>query len=321
MTRPTNHLLLLLLLLAVTGVAARERGIDPGPPVITIGTLPGGDSTSCIIPFTRAGNLILVQATADTVSGNFILDTGAPGLVLNLTYFRQYPTTSEDGEQTNITGGTAPVLKTRVASFAFGTLHYDHVDADLANLGPIENSKGVKILGLLGMDLLMRCEMIIDYRKNLIYLHRIGRRESSSYQSIQLKESSPYTTVPIDLKDNRIITQITVGGKNLKFIIDCGAESTILDSRLPNAIFDRVTITGRVMLTGAGNKKIEALQGSLDELRIGGNRIGDLPVLITNLEKTCFAYGGCIDGILGFDFLSLQKIGFNFVTRKLYLWK
>jgi hypothetical protein len=25
--------------------------------------------------------------------------------------------------------------------------------------------------------------------------------------------------------------------------------------------------------------------------------------------------------MLGFDFLSLHKIGFNFVTRKMYIWK
>ncbi|MEO6490132.1 MAG: hypothetical protein ABIO04_09355, partial [Ferruginibacter sp.] len=35
------------------------------------------DSTA-VIPFTRAGNLILIAARADTTMGNFILDTGAP---------------------------------------------------------------------------------------------------------------------------------------------------------------------------------------------------------------------------------------------------
>jgi hypothetical protein len=49
--------------------------------------------------------------------------------------------------------------------------------------------------------------------------------------------------------------------------------------------------------------------------------IGNLPIVITNLEKTCFWLDGCADGVLGFDFLSLHKIGFNFVTRKMYLWK
>ena len=64
-----------------------------------------------------------------------------------------------------------------------------------------------------------------------------------------------------------------------------------------------------------------ALYGKMANLKIGDELIGDLPVLITNLEGTCFSYAGCVDGVLGFDFLSLHKIGFNFVTRKMYIWK
>src|SRR5690242_16787835 len=66
------------------------------------------DSASCIIPFNRVGNLMVVKAKADTTEGNFILDTGAPGLVLNITYFRNYPITAHnDGEQTSIGGSMA----------------------------------------------------------------------------------------------------------------------------------------------------------------------------------------------------------------------
>jgi hypothetical protein len=63
------------------------------------------------------------------------------------------------------------------------------------------------------------------------------------------------------------------------------------------------------------------LYGSLSDMKIANENIGQLPVLITSLENTCFSYNGCIDGVLGFDFLSLHKIGFNFVTRKMYIWK
>jgi hypothetical protein len=104
-------------------------------------------------------------------------------------------------------------------------------------------------------------------------------------------------------------------------VIDCAAESNVLDSRLPDKIFDHVVITRRVLLAGAGNKKVEALYGDLKDMKIGDQEIGTLPVLITNLENTCFSGTGCIDGILGFDFLSLHKIGFNFVNRKMYIWK
>jgi len=39
------------------------------------------------IPIKRAGNLIIVEAQIDSIAGNFVLDTGAPYLVLNATYF------------------------------------------------------------------------------------------------------------------------------------------------------------------------------------------------------------------------------------------
>src|SRR5688500_9991244 len=68
-------------------------------PVVT------SDSSTCIIPFSRAGNLILLRAKADTTEGNFILDTGAPGLVLNITYFRNYSDYTQDGESGGLTGG------------------------------------------------------------------------------------------------------------------------------------------------------------------------------------------------------------------------
>lgn len=280
------------------------------------------DSISCTIPFNRIGNLMVVKAKADTSEGNFILDTGAPGLVLNLTYFRDYPITSHDGEQASIGGSFGiGIQKTSVRNLSFDRFQYFNTDADLTNLGQIENAKGIKVLGLLGVDLFKQCEMIIDFEKSLIYLHRIGKKESSTYKHQSLKDTSLYRTFPIEMTDNRIITTTEMEGRKLKLVIDCAAESNILDSRLPNKIFDNITITRRVKLAGPGDKKIDALYGSMSNLRIGTLDINNLPVTVTNLEYTCFAKGGCVDGVLGFDFLSLHKIGFNFVNHKMYIWK
>ncbi|MDB5192987.1 MAG: hypothetical protein JWQ96_2550 [Segetibacter sp.] len=280
------------------------------------------DTASCIIPFTKAGNLILLKARVDTVEGNFILDTGAPYLVLNITYFRHYPTTFNlNEEQESITGVSAAVAKTTVGKLTLGTLEYILANADMINLGHIENSKGVKILGLLGLQLFKQCEVIIDYEKSVIHLRRIGRKELAAFKSEQLKDASVYKTLPIEILDNRIVAETEMAGKKLKLVIDSGAETNILDSRLPNKIFDNVTITGRVLLSGSGSKKIEALSGDARNMKMGNEDMGTFPVIITNLEKSCFSYAGCINGVLGFEFLSLHKIGFNFVSNKMYLWK
>ena len=280
------------------------------------------DSSSFIIPFSRAGNLIMVKAKVDSTEGNFILDTGCPGLVLNITYFRNYTRIAEsDAENDGITGSFGMAEHTMVKDFQFGSIRQYNVKGDLVSLGNIENSKGVKVLGLVGMRFLKDCEMIIDFEKNQIHFHIISKKEASKYNHPMLSDTSLYQVIPFDITDNRIMVKTVMEGKKVRFVIDCAAETNILDSRLPDKIFENVSITGRVLLSGVGSKKIEAVKGNLANFKLGNRSISELPVLITNLEKTCFSHGGCVDGVLGFDFLSMQKIGFNFVTRKMFIWK
>lgn len=293
----------------------------PEPVSITFAGMSILPDSSLAIPFSRAGNLILIRAKADTTEGNFILDTGCPHLVLNLTYFRDYPMQAGGEERGGITGTSFAVTQTQVADFSFGGNNHYRVNADVTNLGNIENSKGVKILGLIGLQLLLKFEMIIDYENHKIYLRKTSRKEPGTRRHFLLADTSAYHVVPITLTDNRIMVQTVLGGKRLKLIIDSGAETNLLDSRLPDKVFEQVSITGRSTLTGAGNTKIDVLRGDINAISIGKQTLEGLPVLITNLEKTCFTYGGCVDGILGFDFLSLKKIGFNFVTNKMFIWK
>jgi len=287
---------------------------------IVIDPIVTSDSVSCMIPFTRAGNLILIQAKADTMQGFFVLDTGTPNLVLNITYFRNYPA-SNPTESGGITGSVPAAAQTKVDSLVLGPVRYYHMDADLINLGHIENKKGIKIFGLLGMKLFEHFEMIIDYDRSVIYLHLINKKEAPTYKSAQLNDTLAYSIIPIEISEDKIVAHGLLKGRKLKFIIDSGAETNVLDSRLPNKVFESVVITKRVQLTGSGSAKVEALYGDLKDIQIGGQNISTLPVLITNLQSMCDSYNDCIDGMLGFDFLSLHKIGFNFVNHKMYVWK
>lgn len=338
-----NRLTAISLLLLAAGVpVTRERIVDAAavkqwmvPPVYSIDSVAPAqlprqfkidpivttDSADCVIPFTRVGNLIVIKGRVNDVEGNFILDTGAPRLVLNLTYFRDYPSTAPEDEAGGVTGGGAGNSPTSVEKFGFGPVHYERLEADRVNLGHIENSKGIKILGLMGVQLFRKFEMILDYEKNVIHLHLITRKESSTYKHEMLADTSQYNEFPIDLMEDKLITYGEMVGKKLIFVIDTGAESNVLDSRLPNKIFENVAITRRILLTGSGNKKVEALYGDMKNMRLGTLDIASLPVLVTNLEKMCFSYNKCLDGMLGFDFLSMHKIGFNFVKRKMYIWK
>jgi len=317
-SEPANSFMPLNIPVAVTEPAFKSeyplQRITEGDPVVT------SDTPSCVIPFSRAGNLIVIRAKVDTAWGNFILDTGAPGLVLNMTYFRNYAFVSNEGESGGITGTTTSD-QVMIPNFSFGPIKYFKVTADRVNLGHIENSKGIRIHGLLGIQLFKRFEMIIDYEKSVIHLHLIGKKETSSYKSNMLADPAAYDEFSISTLDNKLITYGQIAGKKLAFLIDTGAESNVLDSRLPDKIFEQVTVSSRILLSGSGTKKVEALYGNIKNVKMGNMEITGLPILVTNLEKMCYAYDKCLDGMLGFDFLSLHKIGFNFVRGKMYIWK
>lgn len=301
-----------------TGISTTANGSFTHEPVVET------DSSDFILPFSRAGNLILIKAKADQIEGSFILDTGAPGLILNTTYFRDYPLLegSTNAEQSGgITGHITDYGRTLIKKLSFGAVHYFKVEADRINLGHIENNKGIKIFGLLGVQLFKQFEMIIDYENSEIHLHHISKKEAKKYQHPMLNDTSMYSVYDINLVDNKILTYGKVGGKRLTFLVDTGAESNVIDSRLSETVLDSIAITRRITLNGAGNKKVDALYGDMRNFTMGERSVTSMPVLVTNMAKMCFSYERCLDGMLGFDFLSMHKIGFNFVKRKMYIWK
>jgi hypothetical protein len=273
-----------------------------------------------VIPFNRAGNLIIIKAKADSIEGNFIFDTGAPGLVLNLTYFRHYQLTPAD-DRGSIAGFISTAHETIINNFSFGEETYTRQQADLVNLGHIEDRKGIKIIGLIGVSFFRQAELIIDYENSVILLRSPATKKTDNYKHPMLKDTASYTIVPIEIVENKIVAYTKLAGRKLKFIIDTGAEANVLDTRLPNKVFENVTISRRTSISGTGAKKIEALYGNLKNMKIGEMPLGDLPVIVTNLENACITNMCCVDGLLGFDFLSLHKIGFNFAKYEMYIWK
>jgi len=280
------------------------------------------EALSGSIPFTRVGNLIVIQVQLDSISGNFILDTGAPGLVLNLTYFRHYRASQrEDAEGGGITGGVAGGSPTMVKQMSFGNFTFTSLQADRVSLGHIENSKNVKILGLLGAGLFKRFEMVIDYANELIHLHRVAKNQRMTYKSQYQAKRADFYTMPLTIRDGKIMTQVVIGSQRLNFVLDTGAETNIMDSRLPKEVFSEVEMERKISLIGTGSKKVEAWYGRVKETNLGSCKIANMEVMVTSLKHLSAAFGRDIDGMLGYGFLSKQKVGINFLTNEMYIWK
>jgi len=279
---------------------------------------PKGNFSTLVIPIKRVQNLLLIEARINDMEGNFILDTGAPHLVLNKTYFRQGKL-SDGTSAAGITGGGNQVYHMQVDSLVIDELYYTSLDADVVNLGHLEDAKGVKILGLLGANLFSQMEMEIDLQHSILRLTRMD----GSGQLLSVSSGDPPPPdmlVPIELENNIIFINSTVAGKKLRFCFDSGAETNVLSNSIGNKVLSQFSLISRAELGGTSSQRLDVLSGQLGEMTIGNHSFKKMPVILADLSGLREVYNTDIDGILGYDFLSSGRVIINFRKKELTMY-
>lgn len=273
-----------------------------------------GDFDTLILPIKRAGNLILVEATVDSVRGNFILDTGAPGLVLNTAYFRD-KAIRKNRSTVGIAGSSNEVYELQVNRLQISALYFEKMVVELTELNHIENNKNVKIIGLLGNALFADLEMEIDIRKNMLIITRYNKNKHP--------QSSPDVLLPLSITNYAMFISFKIAGKTVNTCFDTGAEMMVLDNSLSSKILNNVHLSKRLNLTGTGGQKIEVWSGLLNEMQVGNTTLENVPVLISSLQQLSEAYEQPVDGIIGFNILEKGIVHISMRRKQfaLYLYK
>lgn len=287
--------------------------IPPGVPFV-LSDEPLGLFSTITIPLKRAGRLFLIETTIDGQSGNLIFDTGASGLVLNKTYFRKYAA-FEKNTGGGITGEMAKVEHIKVGRIDISDLYYENVPADLADLSHIENRRNIKVLGLMGINLIRQFEVTFDALHNELVLSRVDKAGN------RLEPAKPGLNFDyrqkIDTQHDIILIEGRIGEKVLTFCLDTGAETNVLSAGLPKKVMSTVQITRRSNMVGSGSRGVEVLYGTMRELMFSKHQFGEMETVVRNMEAMSEAYGCTIDGMLGFDFWQKGIFCINFYTNEI----
>jgi predicted aspartyl protease len=271
------------------------------------------DTASIVIPLKRIGKLFLIEATVDGETGNLVFDTGASGLVLNSTYFRDHVSFGQNTSG-GITGSLGTEEKVTVDKLDLGTIKYKKVSATLSNLGHIENRRGVKVLGLFGFELIRSYEIRIDYSNNTLTLLPTDRKGNLLNPSAIF---TPDYLQKVDFLHNIMFMKAEVGGKMLRFCFDTGAETNVLSTDLPDDVLETVSITRTSKLRGAGQTTTEVFYGVMNSFQIGDTAFQQMETIITYLDHLNESYGTHLDGVVGFDFISKGTFCINFVKNQM----
>lgn len=264
--------------------------------------------TEIRIPLKQVGNLLIIDAKADSLEGAFVFDTGAPGLVLNSNYFKDGRKVF-DVDGGGVTGGNIVRQTKMIGKFSFNVLKFNKIKADVIDLSHIENSRGIKILGLIGTGFFEDYEMLINTRELSLCLRKIDKKGNLLTPAADTLKYD--VEGKIQYVNSVIVVKLAVGEDKLSFCFDTGAENNLLHSSQPAGVMKNFRVTGRKVLKGSGKQQIEVLNGRIQGLSIGGYILPEMDIMLTDLGPMQAAYGLEISGMLGHPFLRQGIIKIN----------
>jgi len=318
---PLPKLYIFMLLFLTFGLSARGDGKISVGGIIFKNAVhdpdPYGDFNTVIVPIKRAGNLIIVEAQIDSLTGNFVLDTGAPYLVLNAAYFR-HMRKIDDQEPGGLNGQASETFTTAVFNFSILDIHYPRLTADVTDLSAIENGRGIKILGLLGTRLFNKFSVTVDLYRNTLYIQKLDANGDIPVSEQAFHD--PWMKTSFRFANDVIFIKGIANGDTMWFAFDTGAESNLMDYDRVRKILPGMQVINRSKTMGIGGSQFEVIYARFDTLLIGERRFIKNRVLLTSLDKMGKAYGHSVDGILGYDFFIRGIFSINFVKKEFEMY-
>ncbi|MBC6993666.1 aspartyl protease family protein [Neolewinella lacunae] len=314
MLRPVSSLLTLGFrwLLAVGMLLVCSSGALPQDAVSVlkagkVGANAGGATAATLsLEFELERNLIFFPAVLDGDPGTFILDTGAPRLLLN-----NHGAAAAPSFPTGMAaGGEVALTNRRVNSFQMGGRESGKQWALALDLRAMEQRLSTPIDGYVGYELFKGSELRIDYPARTFQLRKSERRP-------QHDGRAPQAIFHFEYVDHLPVITVKSGKTKLRFAIDTGAGANLIDAS-QEKIFRRK----------GSRMNIQGLDGASSNYDIVNLEVPLLPGVPTDatdfvsmdLTHLQSPEHSPIDGILGSAFLADYCVGIDYRRRKLYLW-
>jgi hypothetical protein len=128
-------------------------------------------------------------------------------------------------------------------------------------------------------------------------------------------QPKPDLEVSFEFLHNQIILHSMLNGKGpFNTLLDTGTNSCTIDSALARRL--RLPLTRKSEGSGVGDKRFFTRSGVVDELRIGGLRVAQLPVNAIDLSAVSRELGRQCDGVLGYSFLESRIVQIDYFQRR-----
>ena len=268
------------------------------------GVFTGATSATATAAGAKVSNhagLTIVRAGVEGEWGNFILDTGAPGLVLNAA-----PSDRANRRAVGLFGACAGDTQL-VRRFAWQGTVYENVAALRIDLSGIEKRIGIPLKGLFGYDQLRKHVLQLDLSNERLLLNPDKARLRGKAMRLNDRARLP-------------IVRVKINGRTYRFGIDSGASVNVLSERLHRRLSaEDCRLLGSRNVCGVGQQRTLLPVVALEGLQIGGIPEPATTLCVTDLQAFERDHGLRLDGILGRPFLERHVVTIDYPARRVWV--
>lgn len=262
------------------------------------------------IPFTMANNLIAVDVLLNGVKRKFILDSGAPRVILNAHYVSKKDSASRSiSSSQGVNGSISGMDITEVNQLDFGGIQLNNQKVVTIDLSHLEEELGIDCYGLIGYEMIKDYDIIFDYKNQALTL--IAPEHFEKYKREKLSTNA-LKTVPFDLEGHIPVIKVKIGNKVLNLGIDSGAESNLIDDDLFTSLRKDFHSIKKEELIGADNNAKEVQKAKVNKMEIGEYTFKNSPTLFSDISHLNKGYKVQLDGLIGYPILSKHKVLLSF---------
>lgn len=264
--------------------------------------------TEQTIPFELVRGMIVIQAQIDQQPGQFILDTGAPLMIINDQ--PEAPSRWAASFKKEIQVG-----ETTIEAFNWAGIEEKSLDALVLDISHLESAFDRTLKGMIGFNVLKEYELFFDYEQQFIL--RYPPRKNFLHKNVR-----PLLSIPFKLYDHLPVITVEIGKKKFTFGLDTGACTNMIDQSVLEALeAEWFSSLPQEEVQGLDQDINRVPVIALKEIRVKELVLNDLKFLAADMPQLHSDAGIALDGLLGYSFLSQMKFSINYPKQQIYVWE
>jgi len=265
------------------------------------------------VPFKLASKLIMVTVKVNGTHRQFLLDTGAPKVIVNSKYFPSQEASKKKISSVKGVGGAVNGLDIiKLNELDFYGIKLNEQEVLSLDLSHLEDELETPIYGLIGFDLVKEFDILFDYdKRRLTFLKPDYYEDYANQLDVQ-----SLVTIPMAMNQHIPTIDLLIGKEVFKMGIDSGAESNLLSEEHYKKVLPLLTQTRKDTLIGADNSPCIVDKGVLPRTFTGKKELFNMETLMSDISHLNLAYKANLDGLVGYQMLSQQKTLISFKRKE-----